>query len=357
MRVTLHFPKLDLHSGTAQLIRMQALGLRTAGARVRVVAERGAWRFFLATGIRTERASASALASRPRSADELIVDHGLSIANADFVFVHNLATAANRYLMRADRARADAEREFFARVGDGTPIVANSKLVQSALVADFSVPEERIVVNYPGYEQARFRADRRLALRARARRTLGVDTETRLVGFVTSGDFHKRGLDLFLLTAERIARASPEVRFLVVGARRLPSEAAQHPLVESGRLLYRPKNHHPERWIAALDLFVYAARYEEFGMVLLEALALGVPALTSRRVGAAECLPPAYGRWIAAEPDADWFAEASLRLLADDGARAALALAGIEHAPRYSDAEYARAAARTILRSDGSNTR
>jgi len=109
--------------------------------------------------------------------------------------------------------------------------------------------------------------------------------------------------------------------------------------------------------MAALDLFLYTARYEEFGMVLLEALALGVPALTSRRVGAAECLPPAYGRWIAAEPDVDRFAEASLRLLADDGARAALALAGIGHAPKYSDAEYARAAARTILRSDGSDTR
>ncbi len=194
-------------------------------------------------------------------------------------------------------------------------------------------------------------------MRARARRALGVDLDTRLVGFVTSGDFHKRGLDLFLATAERIAQVSPDVRFLVVGARRLPDEAARHPLVLSGRLFYRPKNHDPERWMAALDLFVYMARYEEFGMVLLESLALGVPSLTSRRVGAAECLPPAYARWVAAEPNVDWFAEATLRLLADEGARAALALAGIEHAPRYSDDEYARAAASTILRSGGSGKR
>jgi glycosyltransferase involved in cell wall biosynthesis len=357
MRVVLHFPKLDLHSGTAQLIRMQALGLRAAGAEVRVVTARGALRFFLATGIRVSRASASALAGRPRRSDEIVVDHGLGIANADVVFVHNLAVAANRYLERADHERAEAERAFFARLPASTPIVANSELVKSALVADLELPAVRVVVLKPGYQSARFRAESRPALRARARRALRVDAETPLVGFVTSGDFHKRGLDLFLATAERIARARPDVRFLVVGARRLPAEATQHPLVVSGRVFYRPKNHHPERWMAALDLFVYTARYEEFGMVLLEALALGVPALTSRRVGAAECLPHAYGRWLAADPDADWFADAALRLLADDGARAALAIAGIEHAPRYSDVEYARAAARTILRSDGSNTR
>jgi glycosyltransferase involved in cell wall biosynthesis len=238
-----------------------------------------------------------------------------------------------------------------------TPIVANSELVKSALVADFALPAARIVVHRPGYQSERFRAERRTALRARSRRALGLDAETHLVGFVTSGDFHKRGLDLFLAAAERIAHARPDIRFLVVGARQLPSEAAQHPLVASGRLLYRAKNHHPERWMAALDLFLYTARYEEFGMVLLEALALGVPPVTSRRVGAAECLPPVYDRYVAVEPDADWFAETTLGLLADDGARAALALAGIEHAPRYSDTEYGRATARMILRSDGSGRR
>jgi len=357
MRVLLHFPKLDLHSGTAQLIRMQAVGLRAAGAEVQVVTERGALRFFLATGIRVSRASASVLEARQRRRDELIVDHGLGIVNADVVFVHNLAVAANRYLARADHERAEAERAFFPRLPSSTPIVANSELVKSALVADLGLPAPRVVVHQPGYQSARFRAELRPVLRARARRALGIDAATPLVGFVTSGDFHKRGLDLFLATAERIARSRPDARFLVVGARRLPVEASHHLLVESGRLFYRPKNHHPERWMAALDLFVYTARYEEFGMVLLEALALGVPALTSRRVGAAECLPPAYGRWIAADPDADWFAEASLRLLEDDGARAALALAGIEHAPQYSDEEYARVSARTILRSDGSSTR
>ena len=108
--------------------------------------------------------------------------------------------------------------------------------------------------------------------------------------------------------------------------------------------------------MAALDLFVYTARYEEFGMVLLEALALGVPPLTSRRVGAAECLPPTFEPWIAEEPNPEWFAEAALRLLAEDGTRAGLSLAGIEHAPRYADREYAPAVARTILRSGGSGT-
>ncbi len=37
----------------------------------------------------------------------------------------------------------------------------------------------------------------------------------------------------------------------------------------NGKLAYRPKRRDPERWFAALDLFLYPARFEEFGMVVV----------------------------------------------------------------------------------------
>ena len=37
-------------------------------------------------------------------------------------------------------------------------------------------------------------------------------------------------------------------------------------------------------------------------MVVSEAQAIGLPIVTSRRVGAAECLPPAYEPWLAIVP-------------------------------------------------------
>ena len=72
-------------------------------------------------------------------------------------------------------------------------------------------------------------------------RSLGVDARAPLVGFVTSGDFAKRGLDLFLDCAARIAAARPDARFLVVGSKRLPAEARAHALVRDGRRALSPE--------------------------------------------------------------------------------------------------------------------
>ena len=349
MHALLCFPKLDLNSGTAQLLRMQALGLRAAGVAATVMCQRGALRFWLRTGIRAKRISVSKLRARASSAEALLVEHGLGVPEARLAFVHNLACEANRFLASGDRARAEAERLFFRSLRPEAPIVANSDLVRGALLEHFGLAGDRVIVHRPGFDAARFDAERRAPLRAAARRQLRFDADVPLVGFVTSGDFHKRGLDTFLAIATQLAAASPDTRFLVVGARRLPAEAAAHPLITRGLVRYVPKNHDPERWIAALDLFVYAARFEEFGMVVLEALALGVPVVTSRRVGAAECLPAEYDAWLGDEPHVERFAALAERLLADPAARQRLSAAGIARARDLDDKRYAAATVATIL--------
>ncbi|MEO8465475.1 MAG: glycosyltransferase family 4 protein [Gammaproteobacteria bacterium] len=349
MRAQLFLKKLDLYSGTGQLLRTQVLALRAAGVDATLACERGGLRYFFRTGIKTKHTSVAELRARAIDRDALIVDHNLSIPEAHAVFVHNLATDANRFLPTPDLRSAAAEREFFLALPEHTPLIANSALVKAALVEHFALRPERIVVHHPGHEADRFASGLRQDLRARARKQLGWGDSTPVVGFVTSGNFRKRGLDLLLSAAEHIAAAEPETRFLIVGARELPKEAEQHALFASGKAAYRPKNHSPELWMAALDLFVYPARYEEFGMVVLEAVALGVPVVTSRRVGAAECLPAEYEPWLSAAPEVDEFAARTLSLMRDAAARARLAAAGI-HAAETQDAHrYGVETAATIL--------
>jgi glycosyltransferase involved in cell wall biosynthesis len=349
MNALLCFPKLDLNSGTPQLLRMQAQRLRAEGIAADVVCQRGALRFRWRTGMRAQRISVEKVRARASSGNDLVVEHGILIPEAHLVFVHNLASEANRYLLQPSEERAGRERAFFASLRPDTPIAANSELVRSALIEHFGLSAQRVLVHRPGYQSERFVAASRAELSLRARQRLGIDASVPLVGFVTSGDFHKRGLDTFLSAAERIAVARPEVRFLVVGSRRLPEHAARHECFVQRRAFYVPKNRNPEQWIAALDVFLYAARFEEFGMVVLEALALGVPVLTSRRVGAAECLPDEYSDWLAAEPKADDLAERALRLLADPESRNRLAAAGVTSARSLDDQAYAAATVATIM--------
>jgi glycosyltransferase involved in cell wall biosynthesis len=348
MQALLYRRKLDLGSGTAQLMRVQAAGLRAAGVDATLACERGALRFFLRTGMRVRRTSAAALARARNGA--LLVDHGLEIPTADVVFVHNLHSRSNLYLGRAELvAAAAAEHTFFAALASDAPVVANSELVKRALCEHFALVDERVLVHHPGYQSARFRVERRARLRRAARRELGIDDSTPLLGFVTSGDFYKRGLDTFLESAERIAAARRDARFLVVGARRLPEPAARHPLLAARTLSYRPKNHRPDLWIAALDVFIYPARFEEFGLVLVEAAALGVPIVTSRRVGASECLPPEYEPWLIDAPDGGVLAQQALRLLDDTVERNRLASSAAEYVRAFDDRAYAAATAATVL--------
>ncbi|HUL80826.1 MAG TPA: glycosyltransferase family 4 protein [Gammaproteobacteria bacterium] len=348
MTILLYRPSLDVTSGAGQLMLMQLRALRAAGERAEIGCERGALRFFLRSGTRARRVStADARAARP---GRLVVDHGLCVPAAAVTFVHNLATEAAAHAPRADWAgQVEADRRFFAELRGDVPLVANSRLVKNALATRFAVAPERIVVHHPGFDAALFNPRRAATLRAAARRELGVGTGSPLVGLITSGDFGKRGLDLFLESAERIAAARPDARFLVVGSKSLPAAARGHELVASGRLEHRPKRRDPARWFAALDLFLYPARFEEFGMVVLEAQAVGLAVVTSRAVGAAEVLPPVYERWLSDRPIPAELAERALELLADERARRELAAAGVASAAAHDERAYAAATVETIL--------
>src|SRR6185503_3326723 len=129
-------------------------------------------------------------------------------------------------------------REFFGALRPSTVVVANSKLVAEALHEHFDLARECVTVLYPGFDSRRYSLARAAQLRAAARRALAVDDRVPLVGLVTSGDFAKRGLDLFVDCAARIAAARPDARFLVVGSKRLPDEARAHALVDAGVLRY-----------------------------------------------------------------------------------------------------------------------
>lgn len=272
----------------------------------------------------------------------------MQLPGADLVFVHSLASVLNEE--RDEWAEGAAgEVAFFKALPPSTPIVANSQLVRAALTTHFDLDAGRILVHYPGFQAGKFDASRTATLRYQARRSLKLKDGSPLVGFVTSGDFQTRGLDTFLASADRIVQTRPDVSFLVVGSKRLPDWAAGHPLVVTGRVHYRPKSGRPELWLAALDVFLYAARFEAFGMVISEAQALGIPVLTSRRVGASECLPSEYAPWLIEQPDSSEFAAKALMLLDDEGTRRRLTSAGIESVSAFDQRHYVSETIATIL--------
>src|SRR5262249_29217474 len=82
------------------------------------------------------------------------------------------------------------------------------------------------------------------------------------------------------------------------------------------------------RFYHALDVYVHPAHYEEFGQSVQEALACGLPVVTTSSVGAAELLSGEAREGIIARLSPASLAEAITRFVTDRGLRARLAQSG-----------------------------
>jgi UDP-glucose:(heptosyl)LPS alpha-1,3-glucosyltransferase len=171
------------------------------------------------------------------------------------------------------------------RGGRYRKIIAVSEMIKGRLVSTYGVPPQEIEVIYHGVNLDEFNPAGRGELRSRVRRELGLDDEEPVLLFVGK-EFRRKGLD-FLFQALRAAGG--RARLLVVGAGesgRYASLARSMGLGERVRFIGHSAD--VRRYYAASDLFVFPSTFDAFGMVVLEAMASGLPVVVSPTVGAAE---------------------------------------------------------------------
>lgn len=203
------------------------------------------------------------------------------------------------------RALLALEREIFERAKRGR-IVANSQMVKEEIMRIYGVPPERIAVVYNGVGPDRFSPRVRSALRDEARKRLGLGPRDRLLLFVGSG-FARKGLG----RAIKILASLPEnFRLAIVGKGKIPSVGSNARLIAAG------PDPNPEPWYAAADLFLLPTYYDPCSNATLEAMAMGLPVLTTRANGAAELLP---SECVLDEPDDPEEGARRVRYLAENG--------------------------------------
>lgn len=175
------------------------------------------------------------------------------------------------------------------RPGNFRRVLAVSRRVRDEIIDGYRVPAERVRVAYNGVDLERFNPRRRATVGSSTRRRLGVPSEARVVLSVGSG-FRRKGVDALL----RLWSEEPpaDAWLVIVGGdermgayRRLGRQRALR-----GRVVLAGPQAAVEEFYAAADVVVVASLQEAFGNVVLEALAAGLPVVTSRRVGASEVL-------------------------------------------------------------------
>ena len=226
----------------------------------------------------------------------------------------------------------DLEKRHFRR-GGYRKIIALTNDVKGDLEHYYDVPAEDIVVIPNGIAPEEFNPARALQERASARREMGFGESQRVIAFVAN-ELERKGFPALLRAVE--ALGDPDLRLLVAGRIAPPP----HPLVT-----YVGATGDAARCYAAADVFALPTQYEAWGMVIVEALACGVPVLTSRLAGAAVTVREGEtGQLLENPDDVDEIAE-KLRLLiaGGHGSREEIALSVEDYAwervlPKYENA-------------------
>ena len=178
--------------------------------------------------------------------------------------------------------------------------IAVSNLVRDDLMQTFALAPAQTVTLYNGVELDRYFPESEASVRDEIRREFGVHDARPAVMFVGNG-FARKGLRFLIEAWPAIGDGA---RLIVVGAdRAAPSyERLARRLGLEDRVKFLGRRADVERLMRGADAFALPSLFEPFGNVALEAMASGVPALTTRLCGVAEVMPEALRGYIVNDP-------------------------------------------------------
>jgi len=200
-----------------------------------------------------------------------------------------------------------------------TRIMANSQATKRALLRHAPwLDAERIEVIYHGIDAEPFAQPSACNFRAE----WGVKSDEPLLGFVGQLD-ERKGIRVLLAAFQRIKRELPQTRLVFVG---------QGPLRES--IADEVKKHN---WgdavllpgflddiagvMQAIDILLLPSFWEGFGIVLIEAMAAGKPAISTDTSSMPEIIVDGQTGYIVPPGDAEALAERAIKLLRDSSLR------------------------------------
>ena len=185
---------------------------------------------------------------------------------------HRYTLAAEAAMFRDPRLRA---------------VICNSRMVRDDIARRFGVADEKLQVIYSGVDlqafHPRLREERGLGLREKS----GLAAETPVILFVGSG-YQRKGLPT-LLRALATMRQN-DARLWVIGRDKneMPMRKLAQTLLVDDRVLFLGAQVDVKPFYGAADVFALPTLYDPFPNAALEALACGLPLVTTTTCGAAE---------------------------------------------------------------------
>jgi glycosyltransferase involved in cell wall biosynthesis len=212
-------------------------------------------------------------------------------------------------------------------------IIAPSQQVADTLVKFTGVPREKIEVVRHGFDLERLDPGR--VDGSSVRRELGLEGE--LVFGAIGRIYRLKNYPALLQAFAMLAQELPDARLVIVGGgdEKLLIARAQELGIGDRVFVLGPRPDVPEL-LAAFDVFVHPAIAESFGMVIVEAMAMARPVVSTPVGIAAEVIQPGLTGILLASSQPGSIADGLRAAAADDVQRRALGSAAREYVATFS---------------------
>ncbi|MBK0034334.1 glycosyltransferase family 4 protein [Erwinia sp. S43] len=196
-----------------------------------------------------------------------------------------LANRYHRYVMAAEKAMYEAP--------ELKAVICNAEMVKQEIIQRFGVAGDKIHVIYNAINTAQF-VPAEMATRAAIRQKIALPLDASVLIYVGSG-FERKGL-----AAAIRAVASTDRYLLVVGKDKAEKQyrALATTLGCADRIRFVGMQSDTLPWYQAADGLLLPTLYDPFPNVILEAMACGLPVITSTTCGGAEFIQQGHNGYV-----------------------------------------------------------
>lgn len=245
-------------------------------------------------------------------------------------WVHNIR---RKQMNLYDLATAWVEKKLVYE-GNCKKFIAVSCLTRDIFLQEYKIDPGRVDVIHPGVDLNDYALPDKDSVRSSIRRELGINPTDPVILFV-SMNFEIKGLDDIFLSLSKLKTQNRRFKLIVAGKGNIKKyiQLAQKSGIKSDVIFTGPVNKEKLiRMYLAADLYAMLSKFDTFGMVVLEAMAAGLPVIISSNVGAKDLVQEGKNGFIISNTaDSDYIA-AKIALLCDENTRRPLAQAAYQTA-------------------------
>jgi UDP-glucose:(heptosyl)LPS alpha-1,3-glucosyltransferase len=213
-------------------------------------------------------------------------------------------------------------------------VIAVSRESKAAFRDRYAVPEQRIRVIPNGIDTRRFHPEHAAQARARTREALGIAPGT-LVLLAAASNFRLKGVHHAIAALATIQPQLDGICLLVAGEGAIDEfRALAHRAGVADQVRFLGRVADMPTLFGAADVFVHPTAHDACSLATLEALACGLPVVTTRRNGAADGMTDGREGFVLQAPHAEVLAD-RLLALRDPALRAAMGVSARLLAERH----------------------